>query len=72
MSKNDGGYAFPRKSLMHPDISGMTLRDYFAGQALAGICANSGWNDTFHGSVNDPSAKASYAMADAMIAARDA
>ncbi|MEH2695625.1 hypothetical protein GFL93_12625 [Rhizobium leguminosarum bv. viciae] len=53
----------------HP---GMSLRDYFAAQALAGICANTAWNDTFHSSVSAPSAHAAYSMADAMIAARKA
>lgn len=39
--KNDGGSAFPI-----PDegqgwgSAGMTLRDWFAGQALAGLCAS--------------------------------
>lgn len=50
---------------------GMTLRDYFAGQALTGLLADGvdfhddegdGWN--WH-------ARASYAMADAMLAARN-
>jgi hypothetical protein len=70
-----GGQAFPTEggdqSGLYPD-PGMSLRDYFAGQALAGICANSAWNDNFHASVSAPSAQAAYAMADAMIAARKA
>lgn len=68
-----GGSAFPCEggsdSNLYPD-PGMSLRDYFAGQALAGICANSAWNDMFHPSVNAPSAQAAYAMADAMLKAR--
>lgn len=35
---NDGGPAFPSEEF--PQFEGMSLRDYFAGQALAGICAN--------------------------------
>lgn len=35
---NDGGPAFPCTT-MH-DFKGMSLRDYFAGQALAGYLAN--------------------------------
>jgi hypothetical protein len=45
---NDGGPAFPAQPIHHfPDgitmsqnQGGMTLRDYFAGQALAGISEN--------------------------------
>lgn len=72
---NDGGPAFPEQT-MHkfPDgeiillnQGGMTLRDYFAGQALAGALA-------------DPTcdvspvelAKIAYREADAMLAAREA
>lgn len=56
MTKPDGGSAFPSAKLSHmrstfapagaesvygPPEGGMTLRDYFAAQALAGLCANS-------------------------------
>lgn len=39
MSKrDDGGHAFP---LEHPGCPpGMSLRDWFAGQVIGGICAN--------------------------------
>ena len=44
MSKNEGGYAFPtiNESSVHgcsslDYLDGMSLRDYFAGQALAGL-----------------------------------
>lgn len=45
--KNDGGPAFPEPPLehdhyWHPGTQGMSLRDWFAGQALAGLLANSG------------------------------
>ena len=64
----DGGAAFPRSG--NDDCTsefGMTLRDYFAGQALAGALA-------------DPTcdvspielAKIAYREADAMLAAREA
>ena len=43
----------------------MTLRDYFAGQALAGLLAEPGWTDIPHMST------LAYKFADAMIAARD-
>ena len=67
----DGGAAFPPLDntgygLMLRE-SGMTLRDYFAGQALAGICANPNWQPTDVASV----AQDAYAHADAMLSARN-
>jgi 1,4-dihydroxy-2-naphthoate octaprenyltransferase len=44
----------------------MTLRDWFAGQALASLC--NAYNDENHASDN---AKIAYANADAMIAQRE-
>lgn len=44
--KPDGGPAFPyivrgaHGDLLHPAEPGMTLRDWFAGQALAGLLAS--------------------------------
>lgn len=86
---NDGGPAFPQSDLsaygMGPDRAnncGMSLRDWFAGQALVGEIANCG-NESLH--VNDgESIKAAlardakrraewcYRQADAMLAARQA
>lgn len=56
--------------------SGMTLRDWFAGQALAGVIANPDASPMcigagFHGS-KAMIAEYAYAAADAMIAARKA
>jgi hypothetical protein len=79
----DGGLAFP--TYVHPtsndgrEMSGMSLRDWFAGQALNGICAglcaspeDSG--DTRGGANHRISfshaAKDAYTLADAMLAAR--
>ena len=63
----DGGPAFPtsfnKETVFSTD--GMSLRDYFAGQALSGICAS--------GPIIEPAetcAYAAYAMADAMLAER--
>lgn len=70
----NGGPAFPQ----HPGIDidhgdtrwlGMSLRDYFAGQALAGLCVNypqgapEGWAESL--------SKAAYVYADAMLKARE-
>ena len=46
---------------------GMSLRDYFAGQALAGYSANSDfWKELTH----EDTATAAYKAADAMMEAR--
>jgi hypothetical protein len=79
-STNDGGPAFPTPQGTACDGSsfnysnGMTLRDYFAGQALCGIAL---WNRGQGGSfVNADDAKdagtLAYQLADAMLAAREA
>ena len=69
-NQSDGGPAFPRSSgpaqegvntQAHP---GMTLRDWFAGQALAGIMSSDGRPD---GDQNK--ADWAYDIADAMIEA---
>ena len=69
MSKpDDGGPAFPHSSSpMRGDLTewGMTLRDWFAGQALAGML------DRAYGIKCEIIAARSYEMADAMIAARN-
>jgi hypothetical protein len=72
-SINDGGPAFPRP-VSHSDeggthfgFTGMTLRDYFAGQALAGFIAASTGRDVH----SQPAARMCYQMADAMLAARE-
>lgn len=58
---NDGGQAFPR-----PNVPGMTLLDWFAGQALAGLLANPECNRNYK-----QSAYAAYAFAEEMLEARD-
>lgn len=68
---DDGGPAFPVPSgyetagpALYP---GMTLRDYFAGQALAGMCSYGAYRhvDGKAGIVAD-----AYEIADAMISER--
>jgi hypothetical protein len=78
MDKHDGGPAFPAGSVsqnqatgetvLHQPFGGMTLRDYFAGEALPiayEACGpnKQGWNGI---------AQVAYAIADAMLKARAA
>jgi hypothetical protein len=58
---NDSSSAFPEP--LHAQCGGMSLRDYFAAQALSGLLA---CNDNAHGL-----ASLCYKIADAMIAQRD-
>lgn len=67
-SVNDGGPAFPC-GIPAGVPAGMTLRDYFAAHFMAraqSLCETNdgGWNE-----VN--AAQCAYAMADAMLAARE-
>ncbi len=43
---------------------GMTLRDWFAGQALIGLCLSEPWV------LSEAKAQAAYEVADALLAAR--
>ncbi len=62
----DGGPAFPVVEPNHPTpivLRGMTLRDYFAGQAMAGLCESAvgpGYNEAHI-------AAACWRLADAML-----
>lgn len=53
----------------HPDYQGMTLRDYFAGQALAGMCASK--FSSPHGCYEHQWATRAYEFADAMLRERE-
>jgi hypothetical protein len=67
----DGGPAFPSKINNDYEIAffpGMTLRDWFAGQALMGMLACGYAHDE---NTSSFTAAASYQMADAMLAARE-
>ena len=80
IEKDNGGAAFPspndvtfetsRDTFVTGGHSGMTLRDWFAGKALAGILST----DPVDGGSLDDAAKALavgvYAIADAMLEAR--
>jgi len=72
MSKNDGGAAFPRDGVCGEVVPqhGMTLRDYFAGQALAGqalLIASPRDSLDCHA----VAAESAYAYADAMLEVRE-
>ena len=80
----DGGAAFPRSG--NDDCTsefGMTLRDYFAGQALAGVVPgiehevdkinpDSKYYDQSFDQLHQCAAIRAYCYADAMLAAREA
>ena len=65
--RHDDGQAFPAGHMGH---LGMSLRDWFAGQALAGILAG-GFADTVpHDDVECPAVTFAYQYADAMLVER--
>jgi hypothetical protein len=74
---NDGGPAFPEIRTQQEDLNhnfevysrgGMSLRDWFAGQALAGLLASNANRDNITSAKDE--AACAYQMADAMLAAR--
>ena len=68
--ENNGGPAFPMANDSDKKYNwiekGMTLRDYFAAQALMGIYAS----PNFHTETMFDAATEAYEMADAMLQAR--
>lgn len=71
-TNNTGGPAFPTPRYERGDMYslGMTLRDYFAAKALMGMMASRNPNSPrFH---PDDDAAYVYAVADAMLKAREA
>lgn len=62
----NGGYAFPSTNVQ----KGMTLRDWFAGQIISGLCADPTNHALF--TTESEAAESAYTIADAMIAAREA
>ena len=65
-SHNNGGPAFPNKDKFGNMIAGMSLRDWFAGQAIASVSFS-----TMQRSSIKEIAEHSYALADAMLEARN-
>jgi hypothetical protein len=71
-ARDDGGPAFPQPNQIHPGNNdpgsgpGMTLRDWFAGQALAGMIARIDYDKVPETHI----AQWAYDQADAMLKAR--
>jgi len=72
--RNDGGPAFPQPEINGDPINswargcgGLSVRDWFAGQALAGYCTR--YNQPNNG-VPESVAEDAYTLADAMLKAR--
>lgn len=71
--REDGGPAFPAKDMGKTQCAGLSIRDYFAGQALAGLLASPHeipWKKKGYGDPGEACAVAAYKMADAMLAER--
>ena len=72
--KNDGGQAFPVPAIQFQDgtwnkaLSGMSLRDYFAGQVMVGLLASTAGDESFIEA--GEAADRCYEFADALIACR--
>lgn len=72
MSKETGGPAFPRV-VEQPNgymkaVEGMTLRDYFAAKAMQALASSPHATQEW---INDHLTKSAWAMADAMLKARE-
>ncbi len=63
---DDGGPAFPGDNASSGPFYGMTLRDYFAAQAMVAVCDRL----TTPGNVAEIVAQDAYRIADAMLAER--
>jgi len=59
--------AFPTGTGVTPYNPGMTLRDYFAAQAMQGYCSDPDWRQDM---TPTDTAFAAYTQADAMLKAR--
>lgn len=71
--RDDGGPAFGQITVDGESFSvhsGMSLRDWFAGQALQGMIAHPSANPHWHRDHHKVLANLSYEMANAMIEAR--
>lgn len=66
----DGGPAFPQNATVEAS-PGMSLRDWFAGQALAGLCAAHNERGVWTTASSPSTADFAYTLADAMLAERE-
>lgn len=66
MTGRNEGPPYPKREGQTPNQ--MSLRDWFAGQALAGIAANTDW---WACATDDQVARQAYLIADEMLAQRD-
>lgn len=75
MTKETGGSAFPYTQVIDGKLrwtDGMTLRDWFAGQALQGMIASHGIARSAWSTIApDENANLAYVIADAMLAERN-
>lgn len=70
MTDKTGGAAFPVPATeLHGTDTGMTLRDYLAAKAMAGILVNTERNQFSFSEAGEIASKA-YELADAMLKAR--
>lgn len=78
MSTHDGGPAFPVADAVYPNGQvqsgswGMSLRDWFAGQAMVALHSSEQRGGRWDSGSAKICAVNAYAMADAMLAARGA
>jgi hypothetical protein len=76
MNATDGGYAFPKSVIGYYNPDGVSLRDYFAAQAMTAIVMLGGSMTAIeiqavgHATVKIQIATAAYQLADAMLKER--
>lgn len=70
MSAPNGGPAFPVATIDGYSQYGMTLRDYFAGEAMAALMSNVNASGNDITRMRESFAEVAYAQADAMLLER--
>lgn len=73
---NSGGSAFPynrdiSNAQEWEEVEGMTLRDYFAGQALMGLCSTTDNEGIWQYGTTANVSEVSYKISDAMLKERE-